>query len=60
MKEKDIVKLISDIETKVLYEEEITFSKFFKKYGENYSREDFIKFLKRRYQIINKYNVPDE
>lgn len=60
MKEKDLVKLISDIETEYLYKEEITFSKFVKNCGENYSREDFIKFLKKRYRIINKYNSPDD
>ena len=55
MIEKDLVKLISEIETEYEYDEEIVFSKFVKKYGENYTREQFLEFLKKRYEIINKF-----
>ena len=58
MIEKDLVKLISEIETEYEYDEEIVFSKFVKKYGENYTRVHFLEFLKKRYEIINKFHAP--
>ena len=60
MKEKNIIQLISQIELEYDYDEDIVFSKFVKKHGENYTREEFLKFLRRRYEVINKYNNPDD
>ena len=57
MIDRDLIDQIAEIETE--YDSEIVFSKFVKKYGENYSREDFVKFLKERYETINKFNSPD-
>ena len=59
MKEKDLIKLIAEIETEYEYEEEIVFSKFLKKHGEKYTPEQFLEFLKKRYEVINKYHAPD-
>ena len=60
MKEKDLIQLISQIELEYDYDEDIVFSKFVKKHGENYSREEFLKFLRRRYAVINKFHNPDD
>jgi len=57
---KDIIQQIADLEREYDYEEEVVFSKFLKRHGEEYSREDFLKFLKKRYEVINKYNDPDD
>ena len=59
MREKDLITLIARIETEYKYEEEIVFSKFLKKHGEDYSSEEFINFLRKRYEIINRYHLPD-
>jgi hypothetical protein len=32
-------------------EKERIFSKFLKEYGENYTPDDFVKFLKKRYEV---------
>lgn len=40
------------------YDEEVVFSKFLKRYGTSYSQEDFIKFLRLRYELINLYESP--
>ncbi|MGA7277132.1 MAG: hypothetical protein WBW79_04265 [Desulfocapsaceae bacterium] len=34
-------------------EKERIFSKFLKEYGENYTPDDFIRFLKKRYEVSN-------
>lgn len=57
---KDIIQQIADLEREYDYEEEVVFSKFLKRHGEEYSREEFLKFLKKRYEVINKYNDPDD
>ena len=57
---KDIIQQIADLEREYDYEEEVVFSKFLKRHGEEYTREDFLKFLKKRYEVINKYNDPDD
>lgn len=35
-------------------EKERIFSMFLKKYGENYTPEDFVKFLKERYKVSHE------
>lgn len=34
-------------------EKERIFSMFLREYGENYTQDDFVKFLKRRYHVSN-------
>ena len=34
-------------------EKERIFSMFLREYGENYTQDDFVKFLKKRYQVSN-------
>lgn len=34
-------------------EKERIFSMFLKEYGENYTQDDFVKFLKKRYKVSN-------
>ena len=60
MRENDLIRMIAKMEEEYDYDEDIVLSKFIKKHGENYSKEDFIKFLKRRYEVINKFNDPDD
>lgn len=45
---KDLWKLTSQAE------KERIFSMFLKKYGENYTSDDFVKFLKERYKVTDK------
>lgn len=35
-------------------ERERIFRMFLKEYGENYTQDDFVKFLKKRYRISNR------
>lgn len=56
---KDLIKRITDFETEYEYEDEVVFSKFLKRHKGDYSQEDFIKFLRKRYEVINKVNDPD-
>ncbi len=56
---KDLIEQITDFEKEYKYEEEVVFSKFLKRHGEDYTREEFLKFLKKRYEVINKFNDPD-
>ena len=35
-------------------EKERIFSMFLKEYGENYTPDDFVKFLKKRYKVSNE------
>ena len=58
MREKDLISLIAQIESEYEYDEEIVFSKFLKKYGADYTQEDFLKFLRKRYTVINKFHSP--
>jgi len=57
---KDIIEQIADFEREYEYEDEVVFSKFLKRHGEEYTREDFLKFLKKRYEVINRFNNPDD
>ena len=52
--------MIAQIEQEYDYDEDIVLSKFIKKHGQDYSQEDFLKFLKKRYEIINKFHDPDD
>lgn len=52
--------MVVDIEAEHDYDEDIILSKFIKKHGEEYSQEEFIKFLKKRYRVINKFHDPDD
>lgn len=60
MKEVNIISLLAKMEDDYNYDDDIVFSKFVKKYGEDYSENDFLKFLKRRYEVINKFNASDD
>lgn len=60
MKENDLIRMVVDIEAEHDYDEDIILSKFIKKHGEEYSQEEFIKFLKKRYRVINKFHDPDD
>lgn len=59
MTELDIIAQIARMEREYDYDEEIVFSKFLKKYGENYSQVEFIKFLRKRYKVINSFHGTD-
>ena len=52
MKEMDLIGLVVKIEKEYVYDEDIVLSKFIKKYGEGYSQEEFLQFLKRRKSIL--------
>ena len=41
------------------YNDEIAFSKFLKLHGDSYTEEEFITFLRRRYELINLREHPD-
>ena len=56
---KNLIERIADFEKEYEYEEEVVFSKFLKSHGENYTREEFLDFLKKRYEVINRFNDPD-
>ena len=60
MKEVNIISLLAKMEDDYNYDDDIVFSKFVKKYSEDYSENDFLKFLKRRYEVINKFNASDD
>ena len=60
MKENDLIRLVAKIEEEYDYDEEVALSKFLKKHGDNYSQEEFINFLKKRYKIINETQDPDD
>lgn len=51
---------ITAMEAKNPYDRELIFSKFLKEHGENYSQEDFILFLRKRYEAINLISAPPE
>jgi len=56
----ELIQQIADMEAEYEYEEEVVMSKFLKKHGHEYSQEEFLKFLKKRYEVINKFNGPDD
>lgn len=58
--DNELIQQITDIETEYDYEEEVVMSKFLKKHGHNYSQEDLLKFLRKRYEVINRFNGPDD
>lgn len=60
MKQKNLIRTISNIEREYDYEENIVFGKFVEEHGEGYSKEEFIKFLRRRYEIINRFHAHDK
>ena len=38
---------------------EVSLSKFMKRHGTDYSQQEFIDFLKKRYEAINRFNSPN-
>ena len=56
---KELIDQIAKFEIEYEYEEEVVFSKFLKRNGENYSQEQFLEFLRKRYELINRFNGPD-
>lgn len=60
MSDRELINRISQIEADYEYDRDLLFSKFVKQHGENYSKEEFLKFLRRRYQVINKSHYSDD
>ena len=51
MKKNSNYKSVWDITSQP--EKERIFSKFLKEYGENYTADNFVQFLKKRYKVVN-------
>ena len=56
---KDLIQQIADLENEYDDEANVIFSKFLKRYGENYTQDEFLEFLRMRYEAINKSDGPD-
>lgn len=41
------------------YDDEVSFSKFLKRHGGSYTQEEFLIFLKRRYEVIYRLESPN-
>ena len=59
MIEKSLKRLLAEIEKEYNIEAEVEVRKFLDKYGENYTQEQFLEFLKNKYEIINRANAPE-
>lgn len=59
MKENTLIEAITKLEEDYEIDAKVMFSKFLKKYGDNYTQEQFLEFLKKRYETMNKYDSPD-
>lgn len=56
---KQLIDEMEEWEIANKYDRDKEISKFLKKHGEDYTQEELIKFLRERYQYINKINGPD-
>lgn len=55
---RDLIEHVEAWEIAHRYDADAIFSKFLKKHGDTYTQEELLRFLKARYEAINKADGP--